>query len=453
MRSRLLPVVLISTAVVTLLAAALLTFGHNGDDPAQVAGGANAGQSATGASAGVTTAVPASSRNSLSGAIEAAQVRLRTLPKDYQTWAQLGSAYVQQARVTGDPSYYPKAQGALEHSLQLKPTDNVAAMIGQGSLANARHEFSQARDWGRKATAANPYQAGGYGVLADALTQLGDYTGADTAVQKMLDLQPGLASFSRASYAFEERGQTSQARDAMKRALAEATDPADVGFCRYYLGELDFNSGDPKAAMEQYRLGLLAAPNSDPLLAGRAKAEAALGRTDAAVTDYAEVVARLPLPEYVLEYAQLLTSLGRTDQAKAQFSLLTSIQQLFTANGVVDDLTSAIVAADYGSPTEAVQHAQAEWARRHSVLVADALGWALHRAGQDKEALTYAVKANQLGWHNATFVYHLGMIELALGRRDAARGHLSTALRTNPHFDRVQAPKATAALNSLGGPR
>jgi len=447
MRSRLLPAVLICTAVVLLLAATLLTVGGNGSDGAARAATTTGGTPTTG------SAATGAAQNSLATAIQAAQVRLRTLPKDDRTWAELGSAYVQQARVTGDPSYYPKAQGALERSLQVQPTDNVAAMVGLGSLANARHEFSQARDWGRKATAANPYQAGAYGVLADALTQLGDYPGADAAVQKMLDLQPGLASFSRASYSFEERGQISQARDSMSRALAEASDPADIAFCRYYLGELDFNSGNPKGAMEQYRLGLIAAPTSDSLLAGRAKAEAALGQTDAAVADYATVVGRLPLPEYVLEYAQLLKSLGRASEAQAQFALLTSIQQLFTANGVVDDLTSAIVEADHGSPAEAVRHARAEWGRRHSVLVADALGWALHQSGQNAEALTYAVKANGLGWQNATFAYHRGMIELALGRRDDARKHLSDALRINPHFDRVQAPKATAALTSLGGPK
>src|SRR3954452_25292609 len=436
MRSRLLPIALISTALVMLLAAALITLGGHDDAAATEPAAAGAAKGATISAA----------RNTLAAAIEAAQVRLRTLPKDDQTWAQLGSAYVQQARVTGDPSYYPKAQGALERSLQLKPTGNVPAMIGMGSLANARHEFAQARDWGRRATTENPYQAGGYGVLADALTQLGDYPGADTAVQKILDLQPGLASFSRASYSFEERGEVGQARDSMKRALAEATDAGDIAFCRYYLGELSFNSGDPEAAIEQYRLGLLAAPTSDALLAGRAKAEAALGRTHAAAAGFRQGVSRLPLPEYVLEYAQLLDSLGRAGEAKAQFALLTSIQQLFTANGVVDDLTSAIVEADHGSPAEAVRHARAEWGRRHSVLVADALGWALHRAGQDQEALGYAVQANRLGWKNATFAYHLGEIQLALGRRDAARTQLSKALAINPHFDRVQAPKAIAAL-------
>jgi tetratricopeptide (TPR) repeat protein len=389
--------------------------------------------------------------NSLAGAIQLAQARLRALPKDDQTWAQLGSAYVQQARITVDPSYYPKAEGALQRSLQLNPTGNVAAFVGEGSLANARHEFDQALTWGRKAQAADPYNAGAYAVIDDALTQLGRYPEADAAVQKMLDLQPGLSSFSRASYSFEQKGQVDAARSSMQRALADSTDPADIGFCRYYLGELAFNDGDPKAALAQYQLGLKAQPTSDSLLAGTAKAEAALGRFDKAARDYNTVVNRVPQPEYVLEYGQLLDSLGRTADARAQYSVMASIQLLFKANGVVDDLTAAVFEADQGSPASALEHARAEWSRRQSVLVADALAWALHRNGQDAEALHYARLANRLGWRNATFKYHLGLIELGLGQRAAARRDLSLALKINPHFSLTQAPKAVAALQTLGG--
>ena len=50
---------------------------------------------------------------SLDQTIENLQSRLRVLPTDWQSFASLGLAYVQQARVTADPSYYPKAQGVL----------------------------------------------------------------------------------------------------------------------------------------------------------------------------------------------------------------------------------------------------------------------------------------------------------------------------------------------------
>ncbi|HEY4938738.1 MAG TPA: hypothetical protein VIJ69_06885, partial [Actinomycetota bacterium] len=64
---------------------------------------------------------PAASGDALSAAISAAQLQLQGNDKDWQTWANLGSAYVEQGRVTVDPSYYPKAEGALRRSVELHP--------------------------------------------------------------------------------------------------------------------------------------------------------------------------------------------------------------------------------------------------------------------------------------------------------------------------------------------
>jgi tetratricopeptide (TPR) repeat protein len=440
MPARFLPAALIGSSAVLLVVAGLL--------PASGAG--------FGAPAEATTervAAPTPPRNGLEAAIHRAQERLRLRPADDHSWAELGQAYVQQARITSDPSYYPKAEQALRRSLRLRPAENTAAMVGLGALANARHDFRAARDWGRRAEAVDRYNGAVYGVLTDALTQLGDYPGAEAAAQRMLDLQPGLSSFTRAAYVFEQRGDIAAARSALTRALAEATAPADIAFCRLHLGDLAFDNGDPKAASEQYQQGLTAAPETVALLAGRARATAALGRTEQALRDLATVVERAPLPEYVLEHAELLDSLGRPEQARGQYRLLASIQRLFTVNGVLDDLGAAQIEADHGSPATAVRLARAEWARRHSVLVADALAWALHRAGDDRQALSYAKQADRLGWRNAGFAYHRGMIELGLGDRRAARRDLDRALRINPHFSRLHAPRAAAALASLGGTR
>ncbi|MGB5934415.1 MAG: hypothetical protein WBG76_00915, partial [Ornithinimicrobium sp.] len=49
----------------------------------------------------------------LSATITDLQADLENSPEDAQAWAELGAAYVEQARVSADPSYYPKAEGAL----------------------------------------------------------------------------------------------------------------------------------------------------------------------------------------------------------------------------------------------------------------------------------------------------------------------------------------------------
>jgi len=391
----------------------------------------------------------AAASDPLSRAIAEAQDDLRRNSDDAPRWAELGSAYVEQARVTGDPSYYERAQGALDRSMKLQPESNALAMIGLGALANARHDFAEARDWALRARELAPATASVYGVLADALTQLGDVAGATAAVQQMLDTRPGVASFTRASYEFELHGRVDDARLALERALEDAASRPDIAFIRYYLGELAFNTGDLEEAARQYARGLEIAPDDVALRQGRAKVAAARGDLAQALADYQTVTNRSPLPQYVQEYGELLLVAGREDEAAVQFELFRAQQQLYEAAGSVDNLAVSQFAADHGDPAEALRRAEGEWDRRQSVFVADAMAWALHANGRDAEALEYADRAAALGWRNATFGYHRGMILAALGRWAEAEAQLADALALNPHFSPLHAPRARAALEQL----
>ena len=397
-----------------------------------------------------TTRSTAGNPDRLGAAIVDAQRRLRAVPGDYPTWAALGSAYTEQARVTADPGYYPKAEGALRRSLRLRPVDNPAALTGLGALANARHDFAGGRDWAQRALRTDPYSAAAYGVLGDALTQLGQADAATAAVQHMLDLKPGLAAFTRASYDLEQRGRTTAAESLMRGALRAATDPADIAFCRYQLGELARQRGRPADADREYRAGLAADPNYLPLRAGRAAVAAATGSTSAALTEYASLVAGYPSPGYLLQYADLLRASGRVDEAASQLELAGAAVRLFTANGGADDLTAAEVALARGQGATAVTLARREWQRRQHADVADVLAWALHASGEDREALRYAQRATGNGAPYARYAYHLGVIEAALGDTASARRDLTRAVRTDPHFSPVDGPRAAAALTKLG---
>lgn len=388
----------------------------------------------------------------LGDAISTAQQRLERLPGDYRTWAELGATYVEQARATADPSYYPKAEGALQQSLGLRPDGNDTALTGMGALANARHDFQAAAEHARQALAINSFSATAYGVLTDALTQLGDYPGATAAVQQMLSLRPGIASFTRASYDFELHGQIDDARAALEQSLAFARDPGTEAFCLYYLGQLAFTNGDLDEAERRIAAGLEKAPSDPLLILGQARVDAAQGDVDAAIRGFQDGVNRRPLPEYFIEFGQYLESLDRMEEAQNQFDLVTTVRALFRANGVFDDLSTALFAADHGDPETAVAAGQAEYQRRENMDSADAMGWALYSAGRYSEALTFAMQATSIGGTVASFVYHRGMIELALGMRDQARASLTLALETNPNFSPLLQDDAERALDSLGGP-
>ena len=411
---------------------------------AQAPGALTSGQGPAGQPSGQASA------GQLAASIARAQQHLSAVPGDYDAWAALGSAYIERARVTANPTYYPKAEGALRRSLTLRPTGNPAALVGLGALANSRHEFATARDLAHRILRMDPYSADAYGILADAQTQLGHPPAATKAIQHMLDLRPGLAAYARASYDLELQGRLGDATALMRRALGDAVDPADIAFCRFQIGELFWRLGRLDDAAAAYAAGQTADPGYLPLLDGQAKVAAARGHTAAALADYAELTARYPSPQYLMEYATLLRATGQPARAGQQLALAAAALRLFRANGGTDDLSAAQLAVAQGHPGQAVHAARREWSRRHFPDVADALGWALHRSGANAKALPYARKADALGARNSGYLFHLGTIELSLGLDGDARRDLGAALTLNPHFSPLDAPEARAALNRLG---
>lgn len=408
---------------------------------------------------GVTTSMPdrTSSANpaptraidALSAQIAQTRAQLDRTPSNAAGWAGLGGAYVELARVSGDPANYGYAQQALDRSIDIKPEDNADALIGLGALSNALHDFTPARGYAEQAIALRPNSADAYGVLVDALTQLGDADGATAAVQRMLDLRPGVASFTRAAYDLELHGRTSDAENALRMALAAANTPDQIAYCRYHLGELAFNTGQLDEAENHYRAGLLAAPDHAALQQGTAKVFAARGDVDRAIAQYTVLTDQSPLPEYLLEFGELLESAGRTDEAAAKYREIADRFQALEAQGATENVDASQLAAEHGDANEAVRLAELEYGRRQSVITADVLAWALHQAGRDAEAITFADRAAALGWRSATLAYHRGMILAALGEADQAVAALTDALRINPYFSPLHAPRAQQALDSL----
>jgi tetratricopeptide (TPR) repeat protein len=386
---------------------------------------------------------------SLPATIDALQEHLRAQPKDARSWATLGLAYVEQARLSSDPAFYPKAAGALDRSLALEPRDNDAALLGLSALASGRHDFVAAESYAQRALEVNPDSAAGYGALSDALTELGKYSQALSAARTMDRLRPGLPSLARLSYQAELRGDLAGARRLFVAALAQATDPADVAFVRQQLGDLAWAAGSLPAAEAHYRAALRAEPGHVGALFGRSRVAFGRGETATALELAGTVAQRRPTVEHVVWYGELLESVGRTTAAADQYGLARIAVEVQRAAGVAVDLEIALYEADHGDPMRALAAAEAAYAHRPSVFAADAYAWALHVSGMDRRALRYADEAARLGSASTLFAAHRGMIERSLGMDGAARRDLRLALRLNPHFSPVLAPLVERALASM----
>jgi tetratricopeptide (TPR) repeat protein len=362
-------------------------------------------------------------------------------------------AHVQIARITADPSHYALAETALQRSLTIHPDRNAAALTGLGALAGARHDFATALRYARQAVDADEWSADAYGVLTDALVELGRYPEATDAVQRMLDLRPDSGSFGRASYLFELNGNLPRARELMQRALDVAAGPDETTFARQHLGDLAFATGDLAGADAHYAQGLLHRPGQPALLTSRAKVAAARGDLPAAIADLRAATATLPTVEHLMMLSDALTATGDHTGAEQADELVRVSDRLATSASATTDIDLVMFYADRGPAGEAVQRGRSLLAARPSVSVETAYAWALHRAGRHREALRHANRGLRLHTRDARSFYYRGTIRQALGDKAGARADLTRALTLNPHFSLRHSPDARATLARLKGTR
>ncbi|HEY7004439.1 MAG TPA: tetratricopeptide repeat protein [Gaiellaceae bacterium] len=373
--------------------------------------------------------------------------RVAANPRDAQGNMLLGLAYQQRARETGDPSYYPRSEEALERSLSLTPR-NYLAVTGLAALAASRHRFAEARRLAARAVRLSPSNAEAYGVLGDALVELGRYRQAFARFDEMVSRKPTLAAYARISYARELLGHPAAAIAAMKRAVEAGAGTAEpAAWALVQLGNLYFDTGRLVPAARSYREALVRFPGYVHAQAGLGRVDAARGRYGAAAERYRGAVAKLPLPQYEAALGDVLRLDGRPEAALRAYAVVDATERLLRANAVRTELETALFDLDHGrSVADALSRAREAYRERKSIEGEDVLAWALYQNGRCGQALAHSRRALRLGTLDALKIFHHGMIQLCLGDEAAGLANLRRALGINPYFSLIYAPVAEKEL-------
>lgn len=367
--------------------------------------------------------------------------------RDPEGLTLLGLAFQQRARETADPSYYPRSGEALRRALAIAPRSYLA-LTGLAALAASRHRFAEARALAARAVRLSPRSAEAYGVLGDALVELGRYREAFAKFDRMAALKPGLASYTRVSYARELLGRPAAAIAAMRLAVEAGAGTAEpAAWTLVQLGNLYFDVGRLGLAARSYREALVRFPGYVHAQAGLGRIAAARGRYAEAAALYGKAVERLPLPQYEAALGDVLRLAGKDDQAARAYSVVGSIERLLEANGVRTDLETALFDLDHDRDLGgALARARRAYRERKSIDGEDVLAWALYKNGRCDQALVHSRRALRLGTRDALKLFHRGMIELCTGLSREGRASLRQALALNPRFSLLYAHVAEEAL-------
>jgi tetratricopeptide (TPR) repeat protein len=344
-------------------------------------------------------------------------------------YAALGGAYLQRARESGDPGLYSRAERSFDAALERDPR-NVDAVLGAGTLAGLRHDFAGQLRRGEEARRLVPGLAGPLPEIADAQIELGRYRAAERTLQKLLDVKPNLASYSRVSYLRELTGDLPGAVEAMRLAVsAGGGDPENVAYVQALLGDLELQRGRVAAARLAYTAALRSLPGYPAGMVGLARADAASGDLGRAAARLRRAAARLPLTATLSLLSQVEEALGRRAAAAASLAAARAQQRLYAAAATLPDAEAVLFEADHGDPRRAVEIGRRVWRRAPSIRSADALGWAYVRAGEPAAGAAWALRALRTRSRDALFNLHAGVALERAGRADAAERFLELARR------------------------
>lgn len=357
-----------------------------------------------------------------------------------ETWVVLGRRWANRARRTQNESLYNRVEAAANEALRLDPSSRKAKHLSAVVL-RTRHAFIKLMALATQMTQAAPDDVTAWGALADAAFARGELRQAETAVERMLDLQPGLPALSRAAWLRWLHGDVEGALALWNEAVQLAGAGEPRAWCLNQIGELEWHRGAYARAEARYTAALRQMPDNADALLGRGRARLALGHTGDAIEDLRASIAARP---HELSYDWLAVALAGDPEA-------VEIEGRLAAAGAFDDPRSIarFLVIRGLRPAEALRLARKDSAQRLDVQGQGILGLALVRTGHPSQGIEVLSGALRHGTPDPFLHAALGLAHVAAGQPSAARPHLEMALALNPQFHPVLATQTRSALDTL----
>ncbi|MCE9671149.1 tetratricopeptide repeat protein [Myxococcus stipitatus] len=368
---------------------------------------------------------------------------------DANAQARLAMAWMGEAKRTGESRFVERARLAARRALLVDP-EQVEALKVELLILHQGHQFQALREAALGLTREHPHDAFFHGLLGDALMELGRYDEAAAAYQRMMDLKPSHATYTRVGYLRLLEGDVEGAISVLKLAASSA-DPMDddtVARALCELGDAFLAQGSPDVAFDYFTVALSRRPGLDRAHVGRGHVLRARGDDAAAADEFRAAVAARPLATHHALLAEALEAQGLKAQAQVEYG------RALASASREDDREHARLLLDLGrDAARAEQLARREHERRQDVFTQAVLAQALLAVGKVDEARAMARSAMRLGTPSARIAYVAGLVAAATGDPETARQQLTAALQGIPRLSPRQAARARNLLAAETAPR
>jgi tetratricopeptide (TPR) repeat protein len=391
-------------------------------------------EAAEAASAVAAPRLPASvagtSRAELTATVSAMTDRLAANPGDAVAVMSLSNALIRLQRVNNDGRAVIAAEEHLRAFLKARP-DHYDARRMLAAVLLSQHRFADGIAEANAAMAIDPRDAWNHGAAGDGLMEMGDYTRAFEAFDRMGQLQPGPPAYARTAYALEIKGDLEGALDYMRKA-ADGTSPNDAESHAWHfaqVGDLLLQLGRIAQARLEYERADATFPGHPMAVSGLARIRMLDGDIAGARLMLQSQLARTATPDLAMAVGELSLSLGEATVADQYFQMAEQIERGAWGNGLRQpQLMARLLSERPGREREAVALAEEAARSRTDIFTMDVLAWAYFKNGQVTEAAAASASALRTGTRDARIRCHADVIAAARASQGEG-GHPATSPR------------------------
>ncbi|HEV8272215.1 MAG TPA: hypothetical protein VGQ04_12980 [Chitinophagaceae bacterium] len=371
---------------------------------------------------------------------------------------KLSGLYLQEARISGNYTYYDMAAMKLVNDVLKKDRNNFEGLTFKALIFLSQHHFAEGLAVAEQVRQLYPYSAHVYGILTDANVELGRYDSALVSIDKMVSIRPDLSSYSRISYQREIHGDNEGAIDAMKLAV-QAGSPGDEAteWSRIQLAKLYEHTGQIDYAKMNYTIALNNRPDYPHAFAGLARIEIAeknylnaialYKKADSAITDFTikEELAQAYLLNGNKEESARLSNMIVEEMIKSSKK-----NRSTDTSGHYSDREIAYAYINTSNYDKALEHAMIEYNRRpENIDVNETVAWVYYNKGNAEESVKYIKEALKTNCKNPVLLCRAGLIYASAGDKVMAKSILQDGLKNNPVISPALRSAAQKTLQSL----